>query len=483
MSTVKKSFLIELIDELTQSEKRYVRMHLQQRSGGRKNRANNLFDRLSNSKNLDEKEMKSSFPNYLIHKNYLTTSVFRALRNYHEPSTAEYVAHCELKHVMLCYEKSLFKEYDRRIKKLKAFCQEQNLFGTQLEVLKQEMWSNRHRNRENEALYTEMQSVIDDQQNWLEYIQLYDALLYKVLHADSRVQEDVQRIAQSKLLINYSSARTFLAQTVFHNSNMLVHYINQNYKKAHDHQKISFTLVMNNAAYLKYHGQLALITLGNLMTLSYFLNDIKLFESDYKKLIQSHKQIKGLDSLKFEQYIHFSLIRQKVISDYSTLSDLSEYYLNRFDQYAKTISFIKESDICSNFAVGFFKLKQYNKSFDWLNRVLNHPKVKTRPYMFEAAILLELVLLYDAQEHDLLDYKSRSAYRYFRRKETPTPFELWFIQFLRSFPNRLDKKALMNYLKNQRKKLKALPEEELQYFSTIHFDYNEWLNEKIKMLK
>ena len=182
----KNVFLFDLIKGLSGNEKRYVRIFLEQQSRGKENKYLQLFDLINKQKSPDEQKLKTTIANYAGQKNYLTESILESLRKFNDESDAEYVAHKELKHCMICFDKGLVKELEKRLKKLKKFCYSTDLFGTLFQVIRFEIFTNGRRFKDNEQLFKEMDQIIAIQQNFLEHHKIYHNCLSRVFEADAR---------------------------------------------------------------------------------------------------------------------------------------------------------------------------------------------------------------------------------------------------------------------------------------------------------
>ena len=115
--------LFQLIKSLSQNEKRYFRIYASAHILHGKNNYMRLFEAIARQKIYDEKYIKQKFSRerfvkqLSVVKNYLYNLILKSLRNYHSSTSANAVLVNMLRDIEILYDKGLFQEAQKRIKK------------------------------------------------------------------------------------------------------------------------------------------------------------------------------------------------------------------------------------------------------------------------------------------------------------------------------------------------------------------------------
>ncbi|TND10408.1 MAG: hypothetical protein FD123_50 [Bacteroidetes bacterium] len=155
-----------------------------------------------------------------------------------------------------------------------------------------------------------------------------------------------------------------------------------------------------------------------------------------------------------------------------------EDYLARPDAFIPAES---KTVLYCNIAVMHFGAGQFRKSLDWLNRILNDAPGGAREDVLALARLLNLMLHFELQHTDLLEYLVKSTYRFLGKKSRLYKFESVFLHSVRE---RLLDYADPRELRTSFATLKAELEEVLKdpYEKRVleYFDIIAWLQSKVE---
>ena len=103
----------------------------------------------------------------------------------------------------------------------------------------------------------------------------------------------------------------------------------------------------------------------------------------------------------------------------------------------------------------FFILEDWKHALNWVNKIIDD-KSDTRKDIQHFARILSLLFHYEMGKGDLLEYMTRSVYRYLEREERLLGFERIMLIYLKKFPFALDNKELLKSFANLKKEIETL---------------------------
>lgn len=136
--------------------------------------------------------------------------------------------------------------------------------------------------------------------------------------------------------------------------------------------------------------------------------------------------------------------------------------------------------ICGQTAYVYYLLDQYNKSLRWLNEALNQTQVGHRDDITLSLRILEILLHYELNNHDLVDYRMKSLLRYLSPKSERFPAEFAFINGIRKITAVTSRDQLRAILQKAKDSICDIFEKQPATKRTLaHFNLLAWLNGKI----
>ncbi|TND10605.1 MAG: hypothetical protein FD123_247 [Bacteroidetes bacterium] len=136
--------------------------------------------------------------------------------------------------------------------------------------------------------------------------------------------------------------------------------------------------------------------------------------------------------------------------------------------------------ICGQTAYVYYLLEQYNKSLRWLNEALNQTQVGHRDDITLSLRILEILLHYELNNHDLVDYRLKSLLRYLSPKSERFVAEITFINGIRKITGVTSREQLKALLVKTREAVCNVFEKAPATKRTLaHFNLLAWLNGKI----
>jgi hypothetical protein len=129
-----------------------------------------------------------------------------------------------------------------------------------------------------------------------------------------------------------------------------------------------------------------------------------------------------------------------------------------------------------------FEAGKYNSSLTYINLLLQHPYIASRRDIEYNARLLNLIIHYELNNLDYLEYLILSTYRFLFKRKKVYKLETFVINFIRTLPKietDEDLKYSFTILQKELKSIYKQPHEKNIFF---YFDYLEWVEKKLKEL-
>ena len=494
--------LFHLIKSLTKSEKRYFKLtsSLQQ---GEKNYVK-LFDAVEAQSDYNEEEIKSMFAGttFIQHlpseKNHLYNLILKSLRNFHSDKSVAAELQEYVKNIEILYDKALYKECNKILRKAKKIALDNEEFYFLLElinwerVLIEEGYMRGKFNKNIDELVEEEEIVLEKLRNLAEYQILYSKINYVFRKGGFTRNEKERRIVNDimnhHLIKGEDTALSVKASTACFYIQGLCAWTNHdldlafsNFKKVMDRFKLHPALISElpkRYTRVLYHQLLYYIQKGM-----------------YDQFDECLGHMKGLR----KKPAFRSIDLQIRIFTFSTLSELLacqakqdvqrgekvvEEILAGIDKYRFKIS--KEDIIVYYYNISrhYFGSGEYKKALEYINKVLNDNEANLRQDIFVFARLFNLIIHFELGNYDLLDYVIKSTARFLKKKSRDYDYEMTILKFmkklLRAAQGNQDTEEVFIEFRDEINNIYTDPN---QRITLDIFDILSWINTKIKASK
>ncbi len=142
----------------------------------------------------------------------------------------------------------------------------------------------------------------------------------------------------------------------------------------------------------------------------------------------------------------------------------------------------KESEVlfAYNIAYLFFGLGDYNNSLKWINIIINDKELNIREDIQCFARILNLLIHYELNNYDLIEYIMKSTRRYLSSKNKLNKFELIILNYIRKLINANTKDDKIFIYREWKKELNAISEDIPEIKASEYFDFIAWLDSNVK---
>lgn len=492
--------LFNLVQSLTKSEKRFFKLSSSLQSGD-KNYLK-IFEYIDGLEEYDEGALKKHFKDerFIKHlpseKNHLYKLILKSLRSFYSEQAVGNVLQQEIKNIEILYNKALYKECEKFLKRAKKMAKEYEKFYYWYELLSwekkllEDAYEEGELHRNLDDLIEEEEDVIAKLRNLAEYQALYSRInnLFRS-EGFTRNEEEkkvVQDISNHHLISGKNTAISTRATTMCYYIKGLCSATNRDY--------VSSYLFFNKVRDILDKSNLLEDNLGKryVLALSHLLY-CYLDSKDFKNVFSTIDLLKSLEGKKgFES----ADIRIRIFS-VSAILALSAH--NALGEFEKSLSLVpnienqlsilgnklrKEQKISLLYQIAYtyFGIGDYKKSLSFLNEVLNDNEQKLRQDIYTYARILNLVVHYELKNYDYLSYVLKSTNRYINKSKRNYTIENYALKQFRKLAkdeDEADREDLFDGIKQDLVKLFKNPKEQvvLEYF-----DIQSWVDSKVEAI-
>lgn len=489
--------LHRLIKSLSKSEKRFFKLNSSLQSGD-KNYLK-IFDFIEKQKNYDESELKDHFKNerFIKHlpseKNHLYRLILKSLRAYYSDQSVSSQLKQEIKNIDILYRKALYKECSKFVKRAKNLAREYEKFYYLFELIN---WEKRLLEEAYESgiftinlddLIQEEREVLEKLQNLAEYHVLYSRINYVFRSGgftrNEQEREIVNEIEDYHLIKGKNTALSTRATTICY----YIKGVCSASKRDYENALIFFRKaksVMDLRTKIKDDLQKRYINTLNFLMFCY------IDTYDFKKAEGMAEEIKALNGKKT-----FSSLDSKVRLFTSTW--IGKLHMsNRKGQFKDAVGLIPEIEegmelfgekinkekallFTYNMAYAYFGVGDYRAALRYINEVLNDNEKQLRQDIYSFARIFNLIIHFELENHDFLEYDLKSAARYLNKHPKDYQVEKLFITHIKRLAKEENKIAQKDIFAQFNEKLRALLQNDRENVILEYFDILAWTESKI----
>lgn len=489
--------LFKLIKSLTKSEKRFFKLSSSLQSGSKNYLT--IFDYIEkhdvyNEASLKKKFIKEVFVKHLpSEKNHLYKLILKSLRAYHSDNSITSVLKQEIKNVEVLYNKALYKECNKfllRSKKI-AVLHEKFYFLFELisweKLLLEEQLEDGTFTKDLDGLIDDELDVIDKLGNLAQYHVLYSKINYAFRSGGyCRTATDraiVNEIAQHPLIIGKNTALSDRAATICYYTQGFCSLSNWNYSEAYDKfRKVKYILDKNlnirkdlAKRYVKTISKMLAcqIYMGNLPEANRLISEMEMLKNEpgFKKVNIQVEIFKEININKLKSYGRSGKFKEGLL--------VVEHILEEMPKYADKLHREQELSIYFHIATVYFGAGEYKNALQWINRILNENENVLRQDLYSYARLFDLLIHYELENYELMEYTIKSTQRYLNKKQRDFDVEKVVIKYM--------KKLIKYRSEDQRAKVYLDFKNSLEEVITAdehiilkYIDFPSWLKGKIE---
>ena len=482
---------------MEKSEKRNFKLYIKRNSGSEDLKSIQLFDALDKMEEYDEAQLLNKNKNLRKQqlsnaKAHLYREILSSLRLIRNEENIDIQLHEQLDFARILYNKGLYLQSLRTLDKIKEMAREHNQETFLLQVLFFEKTiEGLHITRSMQDRADQLAGEVDVVNEHLQQIsqlsnlslELYSWYIRNGVARNEKDEVAVQEFFERNLPGDVNQCQGFYQRLYLYQSYSWYAFIRQDFLSYYRYtqkwvdlfEKEPFMIGIESSHYIKGMHNL----LGahfDLLNDQKFAETLKLFEAFSESDIVRNNVNNRIQTF---VYLYISKLNQHFI--YGTFTEglglvpyieekLKEYWIY-LDRHRILVFYYKIA--CLYFGSG-----EYEKTIDYLNKIINW-KVDLRTDLQCYSRLLHLIAHYELGNFDLLEYLTKSVYRFMAKMENLSGVEEEVFRFLRKSFN-VSPGQLKPAFEKLLEKLKTYEKNRFETRAFVYLDIISWLESKIE---
>lgn len=441
--------LFALIKSMSKSEKRFFKLNSAIQSG-EKNYLK-IFDFIEKLESYDEEQLKHHFKDetFVKHlpseKNHLYKLILKSLRSYYSDQTVSTQLKEEIKNVEVLYNKALYQECSKFIKRSKRIAEDYEKFYYQFELISwekrllEESYKTTNFDDILKKVIEEEAEVISKLRNLAEYQILFSKInaLFRSGGFTKNEEERtlVNEIANHPLIRGKNTALSKRAASICYYIKGLCAATNRDYLASNLFFSKTKEILDNNEKLKLDLGKQYIETLFHLMRCNLDAGD---FATAQKRLdeIRGLFQTKGFKSIDLALKIRSVCVNEQ-LSIFNRQGDFESAILflekeeNLLKPFEEKFSKDHQLQLLFNTSYAHFGNGEFKKALFFLNELLNNFEQHVRQDIYNFARILNVLIHFELNNTDLLEYEIISINRFIRKTKRDYNIETILIKYIR----------------------------------------------------
>jgi hypothetical protein len=476
--------LFDLIKSMSVSEKGYFKKFSSGFAKGNHKNYIRLFDALSSLKEYDEKQFRKKFQRekFIQHlsseKSYLYNLILRILKLYHEATSVDFEIQDCLARVEILFDRGLYAQAKKILQEAKKLTVDHEKFYLHLEVID---WEHLMPSHDIMGLSEERKSVVGKIENHTQLQYLFkqiQLLRNKYEFAGSQLQlEEFENI--------YAKVKESIPQSV--TAETLKYFCTTIYfafglvdlQKAKKNQLAMIGFLEKNLHITLERFDTYITSLGLMVDFLFQLKETELGFQYLEKINSLNPSSLKYQGNKFNAYYN----RLLAFNNFCGQFEISLKYIPELEKGLKLYesqmgSFIVRFDFIIFHT--YFGLNDFKKANYYLNKMISNPFVSEMEQRDIIIRLLQLINCFELEDIEQLEHRIVSTYRYLKKRNQLSKFELIILKFVRTLTSLQNKSNLLELFIKTKKELTELFKDELENRVNSQFDFICWIESKIE---
>ena len=438
--------LFQLVQSLSQSEKRYVNIFAAKHTIGEQNNYLKLFEILLSQKEYDEDEIKKAFQgtNFIKHlaseKVYLYRFILKSMRSFHSEKSVDNSLKEWMMDAYYLYDKRLYGQCIKLLDKAKKLAYQHERYYCIIEVLG--LMKRISMERSSKDLIANIKNINDElvyvmgiYGNYLEFSyrqdQLFTLLRSKYSLRDAEQLAEADKIVSHVLFSDINHALSFSARNAYYFALGLYNQLKGNVAETNNCYKKIVELWESEPERIKEDTFRYKVALSNYLNTCQQTRQYSEFPKAIAKIRAIPSKSADEEAEVFQNIYYLELIYNMSLNRFDDAIALVPDIETGLKKYKSKVNKARELAFCYNVSMLYFVCGEAKKALDWTNKIINTDKTESRQDIQDFARVFQLVLHYELGNSDLLEYLLRSTLRYFQKNTTEFYFEIFVINKLR----------------------------------------------------
>ena len=487
-----------LIKSLKKAEKRNFKLFVKRNSSSGDLKIIQLFDAIDNGDIYDEELFLKKYPGFNKQqipnlKAHLYKQVLASLRVMRDESNIDLQLHEQLDFARILYNKGLHVQSLKMLDKIKESAKEHNQLTFLLQVLIfEKKIEGLHITRSIENRAADLSKEVDEMGERLVMIgklsnlslRLYDWYIH---HGHARNQQEADELKlffESNLPPGANSVDGFYERLYLYQCYCWYGYIRQDLLQYYRYCQKWVDLFETNETMKLVEPLYYVKGMHNLLNAHFMLQNDEKFNktlTDFENFYQNEATINDKVQIQTFIYLYIAKINKHFLEGSFTegvslvpeIEEKLEEYKLQLDSHRILVFYYKIASL-------YFGCGQIDKSIQYLNRIINR-STPLRTDLQCYARLLHLIAHYELGNYELLEYLTKSVYRFMAKMQNLGIVEKEIFRFLRNsfyIQSKDMDKALLELKEN----LKKHEHDKTEIRAYLYLDIISWLESKMRKL-
>lgn len=447
MSNRSSDILFQLIRSLEKAEKRHFKLYIKRSSSNENLKIIKLFDALDKMKEYDESLLKKD-PNFSKQlsnlKAHLYKQLLSSLRLLKSTDSLDIQLNEQYDFAHILYKKGLFNQSLRIIEKAKEVARAYQKYGflPQLITLEKKIESlHITRSIQNKAdLLSEEAIVVSTHIDMVARLSNLALQLYGwyIRNGHARNEDDEQGVKQflkENLPPNAWEQKGFYEQLYLYQSYSWYGFIRQNFLQYYKYSQKWVNLYHDDPLMKRVETGHYIKGLHNLLNAHFDLRNDPRFDETLREFeaFAATERVQDNENFRIQAFVYLSqakinrhFMRGTFKEGLALIPDL----LQKLEEYSLFIDRHRVLVFNYKIAVLYFGSGDYSKCIDYIQNII-HDQTDLRYDLQCYARVVHLMAHYELGNYDIMDYLTRSVYRFMAKMQNLTVIEEEMFKFLR----------------------------------------------------
>jgi hypothetical protein len=496
MSNRSADILFQLICSMEKAEKRHFKLYIKRSSSNENLKIIQLFDAMDKQKEYDEKIILDKLPS--IQKSQLSNlkahlykQILASLRLLKSADSIDLQLNEQFDYAHILYKKGLFLQSLRILERSKETARANQKFNFLIQAINLEkriesLHITRSMQDRAESLSAEAIQVSQHVEMVARLsnlaLQLYSWYI-KNGHARNEEDEDgIKQFMKESLPAGASSQEGFYEKLYLYQSYTWYAFIRQDFLMYYRYSQKWVDLFHETPLMKRVETGHYIKGLHNLLNAHFDLRNYAAFAPTLEELeaFAETERVQKNDNFRIQSFLYIAqakVNRHFLFGNFRDGLELVPELEKQLDEYALFIDRHRVMVLNYKIASLYFGSEDYNTCIDYLQKIINdHTDLRYDLQCYTR--LMHLLAHYELGNHELMEYLTKSVYRFMAKKENLTMIEEEMLKFLRrSFY--ISKRRIRTELENFLEKIKKFEKNRFQTRVFAYLDIISWVEHKV----
>ncbi len=446
------SDLHQLIHATSTPERRYFRMWGNMQTSASEWNYLQLFDAILKQKDYDEAAIKQQFAgtkiakNLAVEKHYLYMQLLKCLRQYRTRNRKDLQLREMIDAVEILAEKGMAEAAWRLLQRASKLAVKLDLPLVRMEIhiLERRMGKQILKKKKANSSGEGGKEILGVVENEMDYHLLYDrfSMMLGQNHSARKAESEAElkEMLAHPLMSKIELAQSFYARTLFLQMKASAAFLRGDFEASLDYYGENLAEWRRYPNAIQRFPRRFLRVLGNYMTGLQKADRFSEIPAVLEEMRKCKKKYGILDTHNDTREYHFELLYYANIGKFEEAHIAADRMQKFFLQFEDKLHMKWKLPSAFNLAAVFFILGEFKKALRWINYIIQVEPTDKRKQIQHSSRIFQLVVHYELENLELLEYLIRNSKAYLRRHASMDRFELAVLNTMRDLMRAVTKK-------------------------------------------